>query len=175
MDTFSFGVSLMMIHVLSGCWPFPGETVRTNPRNPNELIAVSEFDRCETTVRLINDTHPLMMLLIKRCLSNGPVMRPTAIEIYEQVSIVAKENPPSYDNRVTMLETMQIFMKEKEMSRIEIEKLRTGTDTILTQFERDTALSENILLSSHLAEMCRKMSDLKREIEQLHMNVSSKE
>ena len=38
---------------------------------------------------------------------------------------------------------MQIFRKEKEMSRIEIEKLRTGMYTILTQFERDTALSEN--------------------------------
>jgi hypothetical protein len=56
------------------------------------------------------------MPLIKRCLSNNPSLRPTAYEIYEQVSIVAKDNPPSYANRAIMLETIQIFGKEKKVS-----------------------------------------------------------
>ena len=45
-DIFSYGV--MMVHVLNGQWPFPGEAVRVNPRNPNDpndLVGVTEFDR----------------------------------------------------------------------------------------------------------------------------------
>ena len=151
-----------MVHALSGHWPFPGEAVKTNPSNPSELIAVSEFDRREITVKLIDDTHPFMPL-IKQCLSNSPSLQPTASEIYEQVSVVVKDNPPSYANRAIMLETIQIFRKEKEMSRIEIEKLRAGMDMILTQLE-------NTLLSSQLAEMHRKTSDLKKETKQLYMH-----
>lgn len=164
----------MMVHVLSGRWPFPGEAVKTNPSNPSELIAVSEFDRHETTVKLIDDTHPFMPL-IKQCLSNSPSLRPTAFEIYEQVSVVVKDNPPSYANRAIMLETIKIFRKEKEMSRIEIENLRAGMDAILTQFEKDAAILENTLLSSQLAEMHRKLSDLKKEAKQLCMNICDKE
>ena len=40
---------------------------------------------------------------------------------------------------------------------IEIEKLRTGLDTMLTQFEKDTAPLENALLPSQLAKMYRKI------------------
>jgi hypothetical protein len=86
----------MMIHVLSGCWQFPDEAVTgIDPSNPSELIAVSEFDRRESTIKLINHTHPFM-LLIKWCLSNNSAVRPTTFEIYEQVSIMTKDNPPSY-------------------------------------------------------------------------------
>ena len=46
----------MMVHVLSGQWPFPGEAVRVNPRypnNPNDLVGVTEFDRREEYINLI--------------------------------------------------------------------------------------------------------------------------
>ena len=170
MDTFSFGI--MMIHVLSGCWPFPGEAVRTNPKNPNELIAVSEFDRRETTVRLISDTHPLIPL-IKRCLSNSLSLRPTAFEIYEQVSVVAKDNPPSFANRTIMLEIIRNFRKESERNRIKIDTLKSSMDAMIAQ--KDAAVSENTLLTSELAEKNRKMSDLKSETKQLRTNVHEME
>ena len=169
-DTFSFGV--MMVHVLSGCWPFPGEAVRTNPNNPSELIAVSEFDRRETTIKLINDIHPLMPL-IKQCLNNSPSLRPTVFEIYTQVSVVANDNPLSFSNRVIMLETIQTFRKQKETVRIEKEELRASMDVILTQ--RDDAVSKNTLLTSQIAEIHRQMSDLKNETEQLRMNIYEKQ
>ena len=68
----------MMVHVLSGQWPFPGEAVRVNsrdPNNPNDLVGVTEFDRREEYINLIGNEHPLMTL-IQGCLSNSPSPAP---------------------------------------------------------------------------------------------------
>ena len=120
-DIFSYGV--MMVHMLSGQWPFPGEAVRVNPRNPNnpnDLVGVTEFDRHEEYINLIGNEHPLMTL-IRQCLSNSPSHRPTSSEVHQRVSVVAADHPPSFTDRVEMMERIKILGEEKERVRSERE------------------------------------------------------
>ena len=147
-DIFSYGV--MMVHVLSGQWPFPGEAVRVNPRNPNDpndVVGVTEFDRREEYINLIGNEHPLMTL-IQRCLSNSPSHRPTSSEVHQRVSAVAADHPPSFTNRVEMMDRIKTLGQENE--RVLAEKdttvaersreMRTGKDADTR--EKETILSE---------------------------------
>ena len=161
-----------MVHVLSGKWPFPGEAVRTNPKNPNELIAVSEFDRRESTIRLIKVTHQLISL-IKKCLNNSPSLRPTACEIYEQVSTVAKDSPPSFNNKAVMLETIKVLREEKETMRIEKDEMRVENDTLI--MERDIAVAENAALTLEVEKLQEEMSEMNVSKELLQSSLQSKE
>ena len=129
----------MMVHVLSGQWPFPGEAVRVNPRNPNDpndLVGVTEFDRCEEYINLIGNEHPLMTL-IQGCLSNSPSHRPTSSEIHQRVSAVAADHPPSFTNRVEMMDRIKTFGQENE--RVLAEK-----DTIVVEKDAVTREKEKI-------------------------------
>ena len=52
----------MIVHVLSGRWPFPGEAVQVNPQNPddpNDVVGVSEFNHREDYINDIGNEHPL--------------------------------------------------------------------------------------------------------------------
>ena len=106
----------MMVHVLSGQWPFPGEAVRVNPRNPNnpnDLVGVTEFDRREEYISLIGNEHPLMTL-IQQCLSNSPSHRSTSSEVHQRASAVAADHPPSFTNRVEMMERIKHLVRKKK-------------------------------------------------------------
>ena len=81
-DTFSFGV--LTIHVLSGQWPIPVHGNVVNPKDPDKLIALTEFECRMQYVKEVGSSHPLMPL-VKRCLHNNPVHRPTAPDIAETV------------------------------------------------------------------------------------------
>ena len=169
MDTFSFGV--MMVHVLSGKWPFPGEAVRTNPKDPNKLIVVSEYDRRESTITLIQATHPLMSL-IKRCLSNSPSLRPTTCKIHEQVSTVAKDSPPSFSNKAVMLETIKVLREENKYMKMKKKETRVENDTIT--MERDIAVAENAALTLEVEKLQEEMLQMKLSNELLETSVKEK-
>ena len=132
-DIFSYGV--MMVHVLSGQWPFPGEAVRVNPNNTNDVVGVTEFDRREEYISLIEDEHPLMTL-IRRCLSNSPSHRPTSSEVHQRVSAVAADHPPSFTNRVEMMERIKTFSEEKETMRMEKEDMRMQVSDLQAEIGR---------------------------------------
>ncbi|CAI8008056.1 Serine/threonine-protein kinase CTR1 [Geodia barretti] len=91
-DTFSFGV--LMVHVLSGQWPLPVHGNKVDPNNPNQLIALTEF---QCRMKYIKDAgldHPLMPL-IEDCLHNNPMNRPNAPDIAETVmAVMADEIMP---------------------------------------------------------------------------------
>ena len=108
----------MMVHILSGQWPFPSEAVQINPKNPYDLIAVSEIHRREQYINVIDTKHPLMTS-IQCCLSNSPSHRPTTLEVHQQVSAMAAEHRPSFANRLEMLERIKVLGKEKNDIRIE--------------------------------------------------------
>ena len=134
-----------MLHVLSGEWPFPGEAVRVNPRNPNDpndLVGVSEFDRREEFVNKVGGGHVLMRM-IRACLSNSSAHRPASPEVHQQVSAVAGDHPPSFANKVEMLERIKTLGEEKE--RVVTEK----NDAIT---ERDEAVREREIVSAELEE-----------------------
>ena len=128
----------MMVHVLSGQWPFPGEAVRVNPRNPNDpndLVGVSEFDRREEYINLIGNEHPLMTL-IQGCLSNSPSHRPTSSEVHQRVSAVAADHPPSFTNRVEMMDRIKTISEEAEATKMEKEDMQMQISNLQAEVGR---------------------------------------
>ena len=119
-DIFSYGV--MMVHSLSGRWPLPGESVRVDPNNSSNLIAVSEAGRRQEYLEDIRQDHPLMQLILL-CLSNSPDDRPTASDIAEQVSEVASRVPPSFPNKVEMMDRIRAETEQRETLTGENERL----------------------------------------------------
>ena len=161
----------MVVHVLSGQWPFPCEAVRTTADNPSNLHAVSEFDRRASTIQIIKDTHPLIPL-VKQCLSNSPSLRPTALDVHQRVSTVADSCPPSFVNRAVMLETIKVVREEKEVLRIEKENSTLEKDVIIN--ERDIAISENAALTSQIEKVQGEMTDLMETNKLLHRTIQEK-
>ena len=183
-DIFSYGV--MMVHVLSGQWPFPGEANIVNPRNPNDpndLVGVTEFDRREEYINKIGNQHPLMRL-IQTCLSNSSSHRPTSSEVHQQVSTVAADHPPSFANRVEMLERIKAIGEEKETMRMEKNNAVAEKDEQLAEKEHILAELEEtrstvkrlqqsqaiILERAHILTF-----DSKAEIEHLHAIIRAKQ
>ena len=121
MDEFSYGI--LMIHVLCGKWPLPVcEAARPDPQNPDQLIPVSEADRREEYLRDIGNTHPLMDLIL-RSVSNNPVRRARAAEIVQRMADMVHQFPPSFADRVEMLQRIETESNEKQTLRSENRRL----------------------------------------------------
>ena len=115
MDEFSYGI--LMIHVLCGRWPLPVcEAARPDPVNPDQLIPVSEADRREEYLQDIGNTHPLMGLIL-RCVSNNPVRRARAAEVIQRMADMVHQFPPSFADRVEMLQRIEAENNEKHTLR----------------------------------------------------------
>ena len=175
-----------MVHVLSGQWPFPGEAVQVNPRNPNNpnyLVGVTEFDRREEYINLIGNEHPLMTL-IQGCLINSPSHRPTSSEVHQRVSAVAADHPPSFTNRVEMMERIKALGEEKERIISDKEHAITEKDAVI--MERDRSIAELKETQSNIDGVCQSHSievealqivnvDLKADNEHLQATVNTNE
>ena len=174
----------MMVHVLSGQWPFPGEAVRVNPRNPNnpnDLVGVTEFDHREEYISLIGNEHPLMTL-IQQCLSNSPSHRPTSSEVHQRASAVAADHPPSFTNRVEMMERIKALSEEKERMRSDKDNTIAEKDAVI--MERDRSIIELKDSQSNIDRLCQSHSievealqtanvDLKADNEHLQATVTA--
>ena len=187
-DIFSYGV--MLVHVLSGEWPFPGEATKVNPRNPNDpndLVGVTEFDRRAEYINKLDNQHPLMHL-IQLCLSNSPSHRPTSCEVHQQVSAVSAEHPASFANRVEMLERIKALGEKKEAMIIEknnavaekdeqLGELRRKKEQVSAKLEETQSSMERLQLthSIELEGVQLENFDLKAEIEHLQATLSAKE
>ena len=143
-DVFSFGI--MMIHTFTAEWPLPsiGQT-RIDPANPDRLIPVTEAERREEFFRKIPPDHPLMDLIM-RCLSNNPQRRPRAAEIVGRMVGVVLEHPPSFENRVEMLQRVSALLTEKR--ELEEEVVR-----------KDSAIQEKVGEIEALAEEKRRQEE----------------
>ena len=143
-DVFSFGI--MMIHTFTAEWPLPsiGQT-RIDPANPDRLIPVTEAERREHFLRKISPDHPLMDLIM-RCLSNNPQRRPRAAEIVGRMVGVVLEHPPSFENRVEMLQRVSALLTEKR--ELEEEVVR-----------KDSAIQEKAGENEALAEEKRRQEE----------------
>lgn len=80
-DTFSFGI--LMIHVFCGEWPEP--QIGQIRIEAGLMIPVSEAERREVFLQLLNCDHPLLPLILQ-CLDNCPHQRPDASEIVQNLS-----------------------------------------------------------------------------------------
>ena len=141
-DEFSYGV--LMIHVLSGQWPFPCEPVRVNPHNQDELLPLSEAERRNQYLQDIGNAHPLMGL-IRRCVSNNPERRARAAEIVQQVEHMTRQSPPTFANRIEMLQRIRADATEKG-------SLREENETFAAEHEQ-SRLEREELIQQHQAEV----------------------
>jgi hypothetical protein len=136
-----------VIHALSGQWPFPGEAVRVNPRNPNnpnDLVRVTEFDRREEYINQIGNEHPLMTL-IQGCLSNSPSHRPTSSEVHQRVSAVAADHPPSFTNRVEIMDIIKTLGQENERVLAEKDAAIAKNREMMDRIQSLSELKERVI------------------------------
>ena len=121
MDEFSYGI--LMIHILCGKWPLPVcEAACPDPRNPDQLVPVSEADRREEYLRDIGNAHPLMDLIL-RCVSNNSVRRATAAEIIQRMADMVHQFPPSFADRLEIIQRIETEGNEKQTLRGENRRL----------------------------------------------------
>ena len=129
-DQFSYGI--LMIHVLSGRWPLPVcEAARPDPRNPDQLIPVSEADRREYYLQDISTAHPLMDLIL-RCISNDPLRRARAEEMVQQIGDIVHQFPPSFADRVEALQRIETETNEKQALKSESHRLAAEAKQVRT-------------------------------------------
>ncbi len=175
-DIFSYGV--MIIHVLSGQWPIPGEVFRPDPANPSLIVPVSEIDRRVEYLLEIDQDHHLMGL-IQQCLSNTPTARPEAAEVLRQVETVTSRLPPSLENRIEMMHRIQAQSENREVAiltsdieaknqmiqvqRIELEA--QSRDIEVLRGEIKTKRGENELQRGEIESLAREVQSLKGENE----------
>ena len=107
----------MMVHVLSGQWPYPSEATRIDPHD--EIIGVSEVERRAQYLDVIGrpsdeeEGHPLMSL-IERCLSNSPNLRPNASVLVERMSDASAQRPLTFSKRVDMMQKIDSIQTQEE-------------------------------------------------------------
>ena len=140
-DEFSYGV--LMIHVLCGRWPFPCEPNRLNPSNQDDILPLTEAERRGQYLRDIGNAHPLMGLIL-RCVSNNPERRARAAEIVQQVEHMTHQSPPTFANRVEMLQRIRADANEKG-------SLREENETFAAEYEQ-SLLEREELIQQHQAE-----------------------
>ena len=153
-DEFSYGV--LMIHVLCGQWPFPCEPVRVNPHNQDELLPLSEAERRNQYLQDIGNAHPLMGLIL-RCVSNDPERRARAAEIVQQVEHMTRQSPPTFANRVEMLQRIRADAIEKG-------SLREENETFAAEYEQ-SRLEREELIQQHRAEVEQVRTEMRTQNE----------
>ena len=165
-DVFSFGV--MLVHVLSGQWPFPSEATQVDPHNPARVIGLSEVERRAQYLNIIGrpsegqEGHPLMPL-IERCLNNSPYLRPNSAELVEKMIDVATQQPLTFSNKMDMIQEMESILAEKET-------LQTQVSVLERQVERS-----EVAQRAQLGESKQQEAALAVEVEQLRLQVSNLE
>ena len=102
-----------MVHVFTAEWPAPkvGQN-RVNPSDPHQLIPVSEAERREEFLQKIGQDHPLMDLIMS-CLKNNPQLRVPAMEIAGRMNDLVLRFPPSFQNRIDMLQRISTDEAER--------------------------------------------------------------
>ena len=153
-DEFSYGA--LMIHVLCGQWPMPCEPVRVNPRNRDELLPLSEAERRNQYLQDIGNAHPLMGL-IRRCVSNDPERRARAAEIVQWVEHMTRQSPPTFANRVEMLQRISADATEKG-------SLREENETFAAEYEQSRVEREE-LIQQHQAEVEQVRTEMRAQNE----------
>ncbi len=146
-DIFSYGV--MIVHMLSGQWPIPGEAFQEDSNDPDTSVPVSELARRAEYLQKIRPDHPLMRL-IRQCLSNTHSRRPNAAEIAASVGSLATQHPPSFEDRFQLLQQIgslrsdvkalqgEVVSLQKELGalRAEAAYTRDEMETLRAQVDR---------------------------------------
>ena len=121
-DIFAFGV--LMLHTLCGRWPLPTKEAV----DPVTMQGISEADRRQDYLGDVGQDHPLLQLIVQ-CLSNNPSHRPEISSIARQVAAVANHFPPSYPNKIEMLQEIKsAAAKIESLSNGKLQAMSTPTN-----------------------------------------------
>ena len=168
MDVFSYGV--MLVHMLSGQWPFPSEATQVDPYNPAHVIGLSEVERRAQYLNIIGhpseeqEGHPLMPL-IERCLNNSPDLRPTSSELVERMSDAVTQQPLTFSNRVDMMQRMESILTEKEtlQTRVSVLEGRVERGEVAQREQREESQRQAAALSVEVEQLRLQVGNLKAE------------
>ena len=163
-DVFSYGN--LMTHVFSGVWPIPTAAFRVDPSNPNVMVPATEVERREEYLQDMEDTHPLIALT-RQCLSNNPLTRPEALEILARINEVMPQFPPSFHNKVEVLQRIETDRNEKRSLTSQIEEHQRQIR------EKDQQIVHFEMLETEGTRT--RVSELRREIESLRVTIRTKE
>lgn len=122
LDCFSFGI--LMIHIFCGEWPIALEYLQVDPNKPGHFYPLTEIERREKYLRRIGAKHPLIGL-IKKCIGNIASERPETSDILTELRQVVSLFPPSFENRIEMLNRIKADSEKMEQLRAEVGQLRT--------------------------------------------------
>jgi serine/threonine protein kinase len=164
-DEFSYGI--LMIHMFSGRWPEP--QIGQTRIERGKLIPVTEAERREIFLKVIDNDHPLMTL-IHRCINNDPQLRPHAGEIVRRISWISSQFPASFANRLEMLR--QIEANREEIRALTEEGQRK--DRIIEQRESKMSLLREEIQTKNeqkFADMNKLKLSHSSEAEQLRLQV----
>ena len=126
-DCFSFGV--IMIQILTQKLPSPGNRVKTVIIGGRELLEPqSEFTRREEHIKMVNPTHPLLLIACN-CIKDDEMDRPSAKQLCVMVRKLKSDK--SYSER----EDKNLIKRFSENEE-EIRKLKSELDI------RDTSIRE---------------------------------
>ena len=181
MDIFAYGN--LMTHVFCGRWPVPAEIFRANLHDPDDITALTEVQRREEYLNEIGEAHPLMVLM-RQCLSNRPAARPNIPEILRRIKEVVPQFPPSFENKVEVLQRIQTDATDKVSLSAQVTNLSTQVeqkeDQLRTLSNEKTTLTDQVRVLSTQIERkegeLRTLSDEKADqVRDLSTQVEQKE
>ena len=181
MDIFAYGN--LMTHVFCGRWPVPAEIFRANPHDPDDTTALTEVQRREEYLNDIGEAHPLMVLM-RQCLSNRPAARPNIPEILRRIKEVVPQFPPSFENKVEVLQRIQTDATDKVSLSAQVTNLSTQVeqkeDQLRTLSNEKTTLTDQVrVLSTQIEQKegeLRTLSDAKADqVTNLSTQIEQKE
>ena len=132
-DIFSYGI--LMVHVLSGEWPIPDGSFVEDPRDPNNMIPVNEFERRHESIEKIGADHPLLGL-IEQCLSNVANRRPDTADLVCQLKAEQARVPLGLENQLELLQEVKLLRAELQKSSGENEALRRNTEALTSEVKK---------------------------------------
>ena len=104
----------------------PSGAFTKDPRDPNGVVLVTEFERRRKSIDRISVGHPLLGL--EQCLSNVASRRPEAAAVVFQLLAERDRVPPRPEIRLELLQQNQSLMAElQQCSRDDNEALRRET------------------------------------------------
>ena len=108
-DVFSYGILTIQIFCSQSPTPHIGPNHWSEEKG---LVAVSEAERRHKFLDAMGSNHPLMSLILK-CISNDPSLRPTSVDIVNELTEKASLARPSFKQRLDTLKHIAVSEAEK--------------------------------------------------------------
>lgn len=160
-DIFSFGI--MVNHIMTGRWP------ELESRS-NEAISITIMFSGDTTHNDTDDTDIRMKEVALRCTNKSSILRPEAEELVIIFAGVVSKYPPSFINRLEMLNRIWAHKKlkidEREARDLQKKVKEVKQQVLAQRLEMDRLMEENESLKQQLtsddALICKTIADFQK-------------